>query len=335
MKKKNGYKLGAFLLPEIEIIYRPNVKLNKRPSIFGLGSAGHYFFETWDRTTIGTQENIRILALSHKYELLGLYELSVGIDSDKLHKYIFLPALRANACAICIGVNHTSGKLTPTRSELSVLNKLIKAGKTLDIDVWDFDIITTQDYYSLRKLGQLSNDLIHNSLKSDLCLEENIRNAVKVDFLKGFVKPLDLRKVTKEIVKEKRTANQKGSSKRIVEKAGCKVSIDSQVMQGSIKVDPLPSNKLEGNTVANLLYNLHTIVKIYRQHPVLVSGTIHRLKIIQVYSYSLTDMDGDGTYYTKVPKILLLGKWLLKAGFNFNNRVVVIPLQRMLIIVPE
>jgi len=327
--KESGFKFGDFLLPQIEITYHPNVKSNKRPDISRLGSAGDYFLRTWDKDTIATKENVRIILVSHQYRALGLYELTIGIHSSKLLKYILLPALRANSCAVCIGINHVSGMLKATNEELAILNKLIEAGKNLGIDVWDFVLVSKDDYFSFRKQGLLGDKLIHDSIASYYNLKENIRNAVKVNYQKNYIKeiiPGDL--APKGITNYIRPDNL--------------VSMFNVPAKATEKLIPIEKNSCDlyqnqaipFDTSADM-ERLRGIVSTIKNVPSFLQGPVRNIKIVEQYREGRFRSFFEGRSYSLVPKLVLMGKWLQAAGFNSNNRVQVIPLHQMLIIIPE
>jgi DNA repair protein RadC len=61
--------------------------------------------------------------------------------------------LKAKASGIVLAHNHPSGNLKPSEADLSITDKLVKAGNLLDISILDHIIVTTQDYYSFSDNG--------------------------------------------------------------------------------------------------------------------------------------------------------------------------------------
>ena len=72
-----------------------------------------------------------------------------------------------------------------------------------------------------------------------------------------------------------------------------------------------------------------------RKKPPLINGKIRSLKVITWQRETVRFYVKYGGHAKHVPKILLLGNWLTKAGFDCDTRVNVIPLTNMLIIIPE
>lgn len=70
-------------------------------------------------------------------------------------KLVFKPALERFASYIILSHNHPSGNLSPSAQDISLTNKLKKAGELLDIKVTDHVIITAHGYYSFADEGRL------------------------------------------------------------------------------------------------------------------------------------------------------------------------------------
>jgi DNA repair protein RadC len=64
-------------------------------------------------------------------------------------------ALELRAVSIAIGHNHPSGSEYPSKHDITLTNKLIEAGKFLDIQVLDHVIVTQNKFYSFRDDGIL------------------------------------------------------------------------------------------------------------------------------------------------------------------------------------
>ncbi len=63
-------------------------------------------------------------------------------------RLVFRQAIRISAVAVILAHNHPSGTLKPSQSDINLTNKLIEAGKQLDIQVLDHLIITEKAYFS-------------------------------------------------------------------------------------------------------------------------------------------------------------------------------------------
>ncbi|MGN6604210.1 MAG: RadC family protein [Ginsengibacter sp.] len=70
-------------------------------------------------------------------------------------RIIFLKALEVEATSIILCHNHPSGNLKPSRADEEVTNKLINAGKLLDIKVLDHLIVSDEGFYSFADEGMM------------------------------------------------------------------------------------------------------------------------------------------------------------------------------------
>lgn len=98
------------------------------------------------------QEHLVLLVLNLSQEVTGYKVISSGNERTSLAngKAIFRNALLLGASYIVLAHNHPSGKLKPSNADIRFTNKVIEAGKTLDIPVLDHIILTHKGYISLR-----------------------------------------------------------------------------------------------------------------------------------------------------------------------------------------
>ena len=68
-------------------------------------------------------------------------------------KLIFSTCLKCLCSSVVLIHNHPSGNNTPSNSDIRLTNKLVEAGKLLDIKVLDHLIITSGSYYSFADEG--------------------------------------------------------------------------------------------------------------------------------------------------------------------------------------
>lgn len=142
------------LFSEITINWKPLTEKKTLPKITMSADAARVFRTYWtDRITY--KEEFFILLLNQANRVLGISKISEGglagtvVDA----KMIFQAALKANAAAIILGHNHPSGNLAPSEQDKSLTNKIIEAGKVLDIRVLDHIILTYDDYKSFSDDG--------------------------------------------------------------------------------------------------------------------------------------------------------------------------------------
>lgn len=99
------------------------------------------------------QEHLVLLVLNLSQEVSGYKVVSSGNERTSLAngKIVFRNALLLGASSIVVAHNHPSGKLKPSTADINFTNKIIEAGKTLDIPVLDHIILTHKGYISLRE----------------------------------------------------------------------------------------------------------------------------------------------------------------------------------------
>jgi DNA repair protein RadC len=98
------------------------------------------------------REHLVLLVINFSQEITGYKVISSGNERTTLAdgKVIFRNALLLGASSIVLAHNHPSGKLKPSKADINFTNKIIEAGKTLDIPLLDHIILTHKGYVSLR-----------------------------------------------------------------------------------------------------------------------------------------------------------------------------------------
>lgn len=102
-------------------------------------------------------ETFYVLYLNHAGKLLHHHCISSGgLTSTTVDpRMIFLEALSQKATRIMLCHNHPSGNLRPSNADINITNKLIAAGKLLDIEVLDHVIVSSEGYFSLKEDGMI------------------------------------------------------------------------------------------------------------------------------------------------------------------------------------
>ena len=97
------------------------------------------------------KEQFRGLYLNTHYQLIHDEVISIGtLDASLVQaREVFRPALEYSAAAIIIAHNHPSGVLKATKADVEITNKLIEAGRILDIEVLDHLIIGKNKFASI------------------------------------------------------------------------------------------------------------------------------------------------------------------------------------------
>lgn len=102
------------------------------------------------------QEVFQVLYLDTKLRLISAHELFVGtLDASLVHmRDIFRGAVKTSARALIVGHNHPSGDVHPSRQDIDLTNRLVEAGRLMDILVQDHIIISDRDpdsYFSFKE----------------------------------------------------------------------------------------------------------------------------------------------------------------------------------------
>lgn len=99
------------------------------------------------------QEHLRTVILDTKNRVLGIPEIYKGSLNSAVVRVgeLFREAIRQNAAAVILVHNHPSGDPTPSKEDVDVTQRVIEAGKLLDIEVLDHLVIGRSKYVSLKE----------------------------------------------------------------------------------------------------------------------------------------------------------------------------------------
>ncbi len=103
------------------------------------------------------REHFRVLFLNRKNELMADEVQQIGtVDHAPVYpREIVRRALEIGATALILVHNHPSGDPTPSDSDITVTEEIIRAARALDILVHDHLIISRSGHASLKSLGLL------------------------------------------------------------------------------------------------------------------------------------------------------------------------------------
>lgn len=149
-------------IAEITISYSHQVKASDRISI----SSSRQAFEVASSKYRDPAyvETFGVLMLNRANKVLGFVVISRGGISGTVvdPKVVFQAALKANASSIILVHNHPSGNVMPSIPDTNLTNKLVSAGRLLDIAVFDHIIIgaiPADGYFSFADEGMIKNNL--------------------------------------------------------------------------------------------------------------------------------------------------------------------------------
>ncbi|MFZ0390140.1 MAG: DNA repair protein RadC [Calditrichia bacterium] len=101
------------------------------------------------------KENFWVLLLNTANFLLREYRVSEGtLNASLVHpREVFQPAITESAASVILMHNHPSGETKPSQEDRLITQRLVEAGKLLDIPVLDHVIISDKKYYSFKNEG--------------------------------------------------------------------------------------------------------------------------------------------------------------------------------------
>lgn len=145
-------ELAVFAVREISKRY-----LQKQPPpyiIHGPEDAAAYARQ---QLAMETKEHFCILLLNTKNHVIGWHIVSIGsLTASVVHpREVFAPAIVHHAASIILVHNHPSGDPSPSREDIAVTQRLVKAGKIVDIPPIDHIIIGGNDFVSMKEKGLL------------------------------------------------------------------------------------------------------------------------------------------------------------------------------------
>jgi DNA repair protein RadC len=103
------------------------------------------------------QEHLVVLLLDTKNRVIETQTLYIGNVNTSIIRVaeVFRQAIRRNAVSIVVGHNHPSGDPTPSPEDVHVTERLVEAGKLMEVDVMDHIVVGKGRFVSLkeRRLG--------------------------------------------------------------------------------------------------------------------------------------------------------------------------------------
>ena len=104
-------------------------------------------------------EEFHSFYLNTKNEIIGMEMISKGtLNASLVHpREVFKGALLANANALILAHNHPSGDVEPSSADKQVTERLVEAGRLLDVRILDHVIIGSKGgYFSFTESGLIS-----------------------------------------------------------------------------------------------------------------------------------------------------------------------------------
>jgi DNA repair protein RadC len=101
------------------------------------------------------QEHFTALFLNTRNAPIGWREIGRGsVSASIVHpRECFLSAISLAASSVILAHNHPSGDSSPSKDDLELTHRLVKAGELLGIEVLDHLIIVESGFLSLKERG--------------------------------------------------------------------------------------------------------------------------------------------------------------------------------------
>lgn len=116
-------------------------------------SDAYHLIRQFYHDDIEIYESAFILLVNASNTTIGYAKISQGgvigtvVDLKIIAKY----AIESLATGVILAHNHPSGNLKPSKSDIDLTEKIIKGLKTLDINLMDHMIITSDNYLSMKE----------------------------------------------------------------------------------------------------------------------------------------------------------------------------------------
>lgn len=138
---------GIKLFQEVAERYLKEKILKKEIILKSSKSVFDYLYQSMQREK---KEIFKVLFLDGKNELINVENLFEGsLTSSVVYpREIMKKAIKHNATALIFVHNHPSGDPSPSQSDKEITEKLVSAGKTMEIKVLDHIIIGNNKYFS-------------------------------------------------------------------------------------------------------------------------------------------------------------------------------------------
>jgi DNA repair protein RadC len=98
------------------------------------------------------KEHFWVLCLNTRNKLINCKPVSIGsLDTSIVHpREVFKEAVSSSAASVIFVHNHPSGDPEPSKEDIELTKRLVKAGEIIGIDVLDHIIVCDKSYLSLK-----------------------------------------------------------------------------------------------------------------------------------------------------------------------------------------
>lgn len=143
---------------EIKISYKNNGSKGNQLKINSARDANKIIIDSWDKDNIELYESFKVVFLNNGNIVKGICTFSIGGLTGTMVdiRLIFATALKSLSTAIILTHNHPRGVIIPSKADIQLTKRFVKAGKLLDIQVLDHIIVTPHgSFYSFANEGRI------------------------------------------------------------------------------------------------------------------------------------------------------------------------------------
>ena len=132
-----------FKVNEVSLHYKLKHDTTEYPIINNSTIAADIFYLSWDKDTIGLEEQLKVLYLNRRNQVIGLYTAGIGGVTGTVvcNKKILACGLKIVASGMIIAHNHPSGNKQLSEQDKTITKSLKECGKIMDIQLLDHIIV--------------------------------------------------------------------------------------------------------------------------------------------------------------------------------------------------
>lgn len=150
-----GLAKAATVVAAIELGRRLSMKAAERvEAVHGPADAARYAIP---RLRHEQREHFVAMLLDRRNHILAMHDVSIGSQSASIvhPREVFRTAIQHSAASLIVLHNHPSGDPTPSPEDIEVTQRLVDAGKIMDIPVLDHIVLGGDKFISLKEEGMV------------------------------------------------------------------------------------------------------------------------------------------------------------------------------------
>lgn len=152
----NNEKSNNWQVAEVQVSYTPTH--NKTLAVTSSESAHNISRTMWDKDLLHFQEQIGVLFLNTRNEVLGFRNLHTGALTESVVdlRLLFSLCCKTLATKIIIAHNHPTGTTVISNADRNITRRIKEVGKLLNITLLDHIILADDKYVSFCDSNELN-----------------------------------------------------------------------------------------------------------------------------------------------------------------------------------